>query len=115
MPVAAYMALIFGLSATPWLPEPPASLSFLSDKVLHGILYGGLTVLLVRALAGGWRRSVTTGAAAAAMAIATLYGVTDEVHQHFVPPRSMDPSDVVADAVGAAAAAFGLYFAGRRK
>jgi VanZ family protein len=36
------------------------------------------------------------------------YGVTDEWHQSFVPGRSADAIDLVADAVGAGLAAGGL-------
>jgi VanZ family protein len=36
-----------------------------------------------------------------AAALGTLYGVSDEIHQHFVPPRTPDILDVVADSIGA--------------
>ena len=39
-----------------------------------------------------------------ALLLAIAYGITDEVHQHFVPGRHMDPLDLLTDAVGAAAA-----------
>jgi VanZ family protein len=35
------------------------------------------------------------------VAIALLYGITDEWHQSYVPGRSPDVRDVVADTVGA--------------
>jgi len=35
-----------------------------------------------------------------AFAIAFLYGVSDEIHQYFVPGRHPDVLDVVADASG---------------
>lgn len=34
---------------------------------------------------------------------AMAYGVTDEIHQSFVPPREADALDVVADTFGAMA------------
>ncbi len=37
-----------------------------------------------------------------------LYGVTDELHQLFVPLREPDPWDVAADTVGAAVAVLGM-------
>lgn len=36
-----------------------------------------------------------------AVLIAFLFGISDEVHQYFVPNRSADVMDVVADVVGA--------------
>lgn len=109
-PVVAYMALIFGLSSITQPPDLPAELS---DKTGHLALYFGLSALLVRALAGGWRERVTPIVACLAVVMATVYGVTDEVHQHFVPPRQMDAWDIAADAVGASLAALGAYTVSR--
>src|SRR5688572_2971072 len=100
------MAAIFGMSSvsdTPGLPGGP------SDKLIHAAVYAGLAVLLVRALAGGWRQPVGVPTALLAAAVAVVYGITDEVHQYFVPLRTMDAADIVADAAGAAAAAGVLY------
>ncbi len=33
-------------------------------------------------------------------AMAVLYGISDEIHQFFVPGRAMDPFDVFIDSVG---------------
>ncbi len=100
--VVVYMALIFVLSSISNTPALPGG----SDKQLHGLLYGGLAGLIMRALAGGWNRRMTMGMAVTAIVIAGLYGISDEYHQSFVPNRQSDPSDVVADTVGAAVAAF---------
>jgi VanZ family protein len=67
----------------------------------------------VRALSGGEWARVTGRVVLVAVALATAYGITDEVHQAFVPGRSPDPRDVVADAVGATAGAFGYYVVAR--
>jgi VanZ family protein len=99
------MALIFGLSS---ISKTPAFVGGV-DKYLHAALYSGLGALLVRALAGGWHRRITFGITVAAIAIAAAYGVSDEFHQSFVPLRSVEVLDVVADMIGAAAAAFALY------
>jgi VanZ family protein len=80
------------------LPEGP------TDKGAHALLYAGLAVLVVRALAGGWRRPLTLTGALVAVLICTVYGITDELHQRFVPPREADVLDVAADAAGTMAA-----------
>jgi VanZ family protein len=109
-PVALYLALIFWLSS---LPSRPSITPRTVDKVLHLLLYLPLGILMARALAGGWQvNSLKTVCAAAA--IATLYGISDEVHQHFVPSRQVEVLDVVADAVGAALGAAALYMHTRR-
>ena len=96
-PVVAYMALIFVISAQPQPPLP----SQLSDKQGHSIGYMGLAVTVSRAVAGGLARGASLPAAAAAWAIASAYGATDEWHQSFVPGRSSDVHDWYADTAGA--------------
>lgn len=53
--------------------------------------------------------------AIAAAAIASLYGVTDEFHQSFVPGRLCDPADWLTDTVGAAVGALGAGIASCRR
>lgn len=96
-PVAAYMAVIFVLSAQPQPPLP----SQVSDKQGHSLGYMGLAVTVARGLAGGIAAGATLRTAAAASAIAAGYGATDEWHQSFVPGRSADIHDWFADAAGA--------------
>ena len=72
------------------MSDPPGPPAIVPDKLTHASLYAGLALLLVRALAGGLGRPLTAGAAAAAVIAATLYGVTDEIHQRFVPLRQME-------------------------
>lgn len=68
-----------------------------SDKIAHFFVYGLLATLLCR-LGNGWR-----GAAWALLAV-SAFGATDEWHQSFVPGRSSEVADWVADTVGAALA-----------
>jgi VanZ family protein len=105
-PVLLYMALVFYASS---LSELPAVASRFSDKLEHALAYSGLGALLVRALAGGLRRRATSHAALLAVVIAAIYGASDEIHQHFVPQRTMDAFDLLADTTGAAVAAVALY------
>jgi VanZ family protein len=99
------MMVIFGLSSIAHPPPLPEG----TDKDVHSLLYAGLGVLLVRALAGGWRGRVTLTIALATTALAGLYGITDEFHQSFVPPRQVEALDVVADTIGGGTAAFVLF------
>lgn len=97
-PVAIYMAAIFLVSAD---SDPPAP-SALSDKMLHLMAYAALGVLVCRAAAGGLGRRVMARAAVITLIVSIGYGVSDEIHQMFVPGRSPDVLDVLSDAAGAA-------------
>ena len=79
--------------------------SDLPDWTTHGAGYAVLAVLACRALAGGLGRPVAVRVAVLAVLISTVYGVTDEWHQSFVPGRVADPWDLVKDLAGAAAGA----------
>jgi VanZ family protein len=109
IPVAAYMTLIFYLSSLPHPDEdlPKFLFETLGDKMLHVIEYALLSVLCYRA----FRRAAGSYAAAHALvlaiAAASLYGVTDEVHQAFVPFRTSTWMDWVADTAGGLIGAVG--------
>jgi VanZ family protein len=104
-PVVFWASLIFALSSFSKLPSPPSGIT---DKHEHFVAYGVLAALLVRALSNGSWSGVTTRVALAAAVIAALYGVSDEVHQYFVPGRETSIVDLIADVLGAALAASGL-------
>src|SRR5688500_43079 len=97
------MAMLFTLSSFSTLPSPPGGFSFYD---VHVAAYAGLAVVTVRAIANGLR-DVSWRAVAGAIVISTLYGVSDEYHQLFVPGRSFDYFDIVADAIGSVAGAAG--------
>ncbi len=100
LPAFLLFATIFMLSAQPALPSPPS----LNDKQAHALTYGVLAFLCLMGLTG-WRwRRIAGASLLAALVIAVLYGVSDEVHQAFVPGRTPDVADVVADATGASIA-----------
>jgi VanZ family protein len=99
VPAPAYAALIFYLSS---LPNPlPMLTSHLWDKGLHATEYGGLAALLVLGIERAFRMGpVRAGVWAACLA--SLYGASDEFHQAFVPHRSSEVADWLADTTGAA-------------
>ena len=100
-PVALYALAIFVESSISRVPAFPSGFT---DKDGHALLYGGLAVLVLRAASGARWDGVTLRAAAAAVAFASVYGITDEFHQWFVPGRTADVYDWVADSTGAAIA-----------
>jgi VanZ family protein len=100
LPAAIYAGILFALSAQPNpLPFLPPEL-LLQDKLLHGLAYTVLGALLVP----GFRGAGCSARCAIllAVALASVYGATDEVHQSFVPGRNADVLDWVADTLGAA-------------
>ena len=107
LPVVAYMAFIFVLSSIPRPPATPAG----TDKLLHTLLYAGLGVLMARAMAGGVAR-LTWSTVAQTAFWGGLYGVSDELHQYFNPPRAVEILDVLADTIGSGAGAAALYWWG---
>jgi VanZ family protein len=102
------MALIFYQSSMTSAPLPGG----MNDKVAHASGYALLGILVARAFAGGFFRSLDTGAAASSVAITVLYAASDEWHQRFVPGRTADVADLAADAVGAFAAVAVLWACG---
>jgi len=94
MPVIAYMAMLFALSSRSTLPTPPGGLSFYD---VHLAAYAGLAALTARA-AGRGISNVSWRAVAIAILISSLYGLSDEYHQLFVPGRTFDVLDLLADA-----------------
>lgn len=106
-PLLAYAGLIFYMSSIPYPSKDfPGLFDQLNDKVIHFVEYGVLGVLCYRVCR--WALGPWCAARAVSLAItaAVLYGVSDELHQTFVPPRSGDVFDLIADAMGAAVAVF---------
>ena len=100
-----WMAYIFYLSSQHTLDIP--SLFEYQDKVMHFTAYGVLGIFLLGATLlqpGGY----TTAQVALATVIASLYGISDEFHQSFVPGRDPDVLDWLADTSGALLAALVL-------
>lgn len=109
LPVLLYAALIFYLSSLPYPEEqlPEFLLKKFSDKLLHLVEYGVLGVCFHRAFR--WAAGATSARHAVVLAIvaSSFYGITDEVHQAFVPFRESSWLDWVADTVGGAMGAVG--------
>ncbi len=103
---AAFLAVLVQLF---FLDEPRLLQQIVNatwDKLCHAVAFGSFAALLWFAI--GFRSSWANWAAI--VGIASL----DEFHQLFVPGRSAEVSDVVADAVGAAIVTFILHRLSRR-
>ena len=68
-----------------------------------------LVLYLARALVGGVPPRITLRQALVVLALASLYGITDEMHQHFVPGRTADIADWYSDSIVSAIALFGCW------
>jgi VanZ family protein len=97
VPVILQLAIIYGASS---MSDPGPLPDGISDKGGHFIGYVILSVLLLRALAGGRISGITWRTALLAILGSTLYGLSDEFHQRFVPGRTPDLLDATADAMG---------------
>ena len=112
VPVALYAGVIFYLSAQSHPEEqlPSFLLKDVSDKVLHGVEYGILAVLCYRAFRWAAGSAVARQAVVLAIVTASAFGLTDEVHQAFVPLRESSWLDWLADTVGATIGAISWRF-----
>ena len=112
VPALAYMALIFALSSmrisAPMIQDVP-----FQDKGIHFIEYLVLGFVCAYATRRTWpgrrpSRTILLGAF-----LAAAWGFSDELHQAFVPMRSADYRDFIADVLGSGAGAI-LYAVGER-
>ncbi len=99
LPVMALCVAIFVQSG---LPSPDLGPSFpLKDKVLHMAAYGVLAALCFRACRVTWAdRLSPVQLLLVSVFFATLYGLSDELHQAFIPTRQADGYDLLADVAG---------------
>lgn len=99
-PALGWAGLIFFLSTRP-ASGLPAPWFLAHDKLVHAGVYGVLSLTVYFALRQGHHRSPRTAALMSTL-FASLYGLSDEVHQMFTPSRVADLWDWVADTAGAA-------------
>ena len=98
LPVYLYLILIFYFSSQPVIPAS----SFLAERfyvrpyIQHILIYTGLALTIHRA--ANYSRNNSNFLV---IFSTTLYGITDEIHQHFVPGRFFQFSDILMDFSGA--------------
>ena len=109
VPTLAWMGLIFYFSSRMRVQVSDVfAVQFLIFKTLHVIEYGTLYTLTYRSLKNttlieGWQVRYH------AFMIALLYGMSDEIHQVFVPTREGHIRDVIIDGLGITIAFFYLW------
>lgn len=100
-PAALYMLLIWTLSSFSVIDFPTESFP-LRDKGVHACEFLVLGFLVTHA----WLRTAPgrplLRVALVSWSFAVMWGLLDEIHQAYVPGRSSDIADLVADGVGAA-------------
>ena len=113
LPLFLYCALIFIQSSRPVLETIPDIL-FL-DKLLHFFGYALLGVLFFRAFNTLSLRDNPRLLVFISILSTALYGLSDEIHQHFVPTRSADIWDLAADMLGGGVGVFIIHHASARR
>ena len=110
VPALAWAAVIFVLSSFPGSAYPQVGV-WSADKLVHVAVYAALGLAVSFGMARAWPTWGLRGVFGLAVLLATAYGVSDEVHQSFVPGRSPDVRDVMADFAGAilGAGAYVMY------
>ncbi len=106
----SWAGLIFYLSSQPSIETP--ALFPGQDKLFHVVAFGMLGFLAAGSLHASRDDYATRQVWLVVLAV-TLYGISDEFHQYFVPGRSADIYDVVADATGGLLGAWTMYYLAR--
>mgnify|MGYP001557287481 CR=1 FL=1 len=109
LPLAALCFAIFYQSSFPCFQTGELFIHF--DKILHFTAYALMAFLAARALKQERQGMSDTHIKLAAVCFSILFGVSDEIHQAFVPGRFASVWDLAADAAGSIAGAqifFGL-------
>ena len=98
MGVLAWMILIFALSSRSTFPTTgglPANVAAIIGHLVAYAVLAALIRLAIRGFEPDFRADLIS------IALATLYGLSDEFHQSFVPGRDASAFDVLVDIAGA--------------
>ncbi len=97
LPVLAIMGIIFILSHTPGNQFPDQLNDW--DKVLHTLAYLTLGLAALFSVQAPYNRHPLR-VSMLVVFFCLGYGITDELHQYFIPLRSPSYADLVADTLG---------------
>jgi VanZ family protein len=100
-----YMGTIFYLSSRSRFELPDFLMNF--DKIVHTCVYVPLAFLFFLSLK---KSGIKKYAFLLAFLFATVYGITDEIHQLYVSGREASIGDTAADLIGAFLGSLGASF-----
>ncbi len=101
VPMLGVMGIIFFVSAQPG-DSLQLSVFAGADKIAHAVAYGLLAAATLIALPDRLLIGRPRRAAILVWAVCLCYGISDELHQSFVPGRDASFGDLLADGLGAA-------------
>ena len=113
-PALVWAGIILILTLSPWIPTLPAGPWNFSgiDLVVHTVVFGFQCFLLIRGFSRQQKYPLYRDRSASlAMTYTTLFGIFIEILQYYIPNRSMEYFDILADILGAIAGygTFRLY------
>ena len=106
-----WLGAILTATSLPNTALPDVQFRF-ADKTLHFIMYGGLGLLLARAMHNPPRTTLFRVVMAAFLLVAAIGGL-DEWHQTYIRGRSTEFADWIADSLGGLVGAM-MWFVGNR-
>ena len=105
-PILVYCLLIYIQSSLP--PSQRLPVWPFIDKLLHFACYALLGALFLRAFKTTPIKHNLKLVLILSVLLSSLYGISDEIHQHFVPFRTADVMDALSDILGSIAGVY-LY------
>jgi len=127
IPVILYAGMIFYVSSISSLSELPgvktgtdtfADMGMKGEiwpRLSHFIEYAFFSLLIFRAASNSKKNILRDSPFLWAVFLTSLFGVSDEIHQLFVPARSCDVLDWVADTLGATFAQVITFFTMKKR
>lgn len=104
LPVLAWMGFIFYVSSLPGSDIPP--LFPFQDIIFHFSAYCLLAFLFNRALKNTYKDMAPLQLIFSTILFVFFYGITDELHQAFVPGRQASGFDLFINGLGSVAGSF---------
>ena len=110
LPVIALAIAIFILSSIPQLNPPDLGFE-IQDKFYHFVFYAVFGYLMARSFfLLKFSQTFHRYYLVLAIVFSAVYGLSDEIHQYYVPGRFCSLGDFIADGLGAATGVFIYHY-----